>query len=119
MLDQLELHAGYMQEFTLKYLKQERIMAQAWSPLGRGRVLTDERVKKLAEKYGKSEAQILLRFLIQRGIPVIPKASGIDRMKENLDVFDFALTEDEISCLSTMPETGWSGEHPDLAEWGE
>ena len=119
MLDQLELHVGYMQEFTLKYLKQERIMAQAWSPLGRARVLKDERVTKIAEKYGKSEAQILLRFLIQRGIPVIPKASSPERMKENLEVFDFALTDDEISYLSCIPETGWSGEHPDIMEWGE
>lgn len=117
MLDQLELHAGYMQEFTLRYLKQEKIMAQAWSPLGRAKVLNDERVVKLAEKYGKTNAQILLRFLIQRGIPVIPKTTNPDRMRENLDVFDFALDEDDISYLSCMPETGWSGEHPDLVEW--
>ncbi len=118
MLDQLELHVGYMQEFTLKYLKQEKIMAQAWSPLGRAVLLNDERVVKLAEKYGRSEAQILLRFLVQRGIPVIPKASSPERMKENLNIFDFALTDDEISYLSCVTETGWSGEHPDLEEKG-
>lgn len=117
MLDQLELHAGYMQEYTLAYLAKKDILPQAWSPIGRGRLLGDERIKKLADKYGKSSAQILLRYLIDRGIPVIPKASATERMKENLDVFDFSLTEDEISALSCIPETGWSGEHPDLAEF--
>ena len=119
MLDQLELHVGYMQEFTLRYLKQEKIMAQAWSPLGRAKVLGDERVISLAEKYGKTEAQILLRFLIQRGIPVIPKTTDPERMRQNLDIFDFALSEDDVSYLSCIPEKGWSGEHPDLVEWGE
>ncbi len=117
MLDQLELHAGYMQEYTLAYLAKEEILPQAWSPIGRGRLLGDERIKELADKYKKSSAQILLRYLIDRGIPVIPKASATERMKENLDIFDFSLTEDEISALSCMPQTGWSGEHPDLAEF--
>ena len=117
MLDQLELHVGYMQEYTLAYLKAEGIQPQAWSPIGRGRLLDDDRIKCLAEKYRKSSAQILLRFLMDRGIPAIPKASSAERLKENLDVFDFTLTDDEISALSCIPETGWSGEHPDLVEW--
>lgn len=114
MLDQLELHVGYMQEYTLNYLREENILPQAWSPLGRGRVLGDSHITALAEKYGVTNAQVLLRFLIQRGIPVIPKASSPERMRENLDIFGFELTEDEISYLSCIPETGWSGEHPDL-----
>ncbi|MBO4864366.1 MAG: aldo/keto reductase [Eubacterium sp.] len=114
MVDQLELHVGYMQEYTLKYLEENGILPQAWSPLGRAKVLQDERVSALAVKYGKSNAQVLLRFLNQRGIPVIPKASSIERMKENLDIFDFTLNDDEISYLSCIPEYGWSGEHPDL-----
>ena len=116
MLDQLELHVGYMQEYALQYLKKEKITAQAWSPLGRARVLNDERITGLAEKYGKSGAQIMLRYLIQRGIPVIPKASTPERMRENLEVFDFSLSRDEISYLSCLPQEGWSGEHPDIAE---
>ena len=116
MVDQLELHAGYMQEYTLRFLEKEGIVPQAWSPLGRARLLGDERILKLSEKYGKSPAQILLRFLIQRGIPVIPKASKIERMIENKSIFDFELTEEEVSYLSCFSETGWSGEHPDLFE---
>ena len=117
MIDQLELHAGYMQEYALNYLKEENILPQAWSPLGRARVLYDLRIQRLAGKYGKSPAQILLRFLVQRGIPVIPKATGLDRMLENRDIFDFELSWEEISMLSCIPETGFSGEHPDLVRW--
>lgn len=114
MVDQLELHVGYMQEYTLKYLEEVGILPQAWSPLGRAKVLQDDRITALAEKYGKSNAQVLLRFLNQRGIPVIPKASSLERMKANLDIFDFELTQAEISFLSCVAEFGWSGEHPDL-----
>ena len=114
MVDQLELHVGYMQEYTLAYLKAEGILPQAWSPLGRAKVIKDDRITLLAEKYGKSNAQILLRFLNQRGIQVIPKASSIERMKEKKDIFGFSLTEDEISYLSCVAQCGWSGEHPDL-----
>ncbi len=114
MVDQLELHVGYMQEYALAYLKENGILPQAWSPLGRGSMLNDAEISKLAAKYGKTNAQILLRFLLQRGIPVIPKASSPERMRENLDIFDFKLTKDEISYLSCLPQRGWSGEHPDL-----
>jgi hypothetical protein len=114
MLDQLELHVGYMQEYALNYLRSKGIVIQAWSPLGRARVLNDERVLAIAEKHGRSAAQILLRYLLDRDIAVIPKASSKERMKQNLDVFDFHLTEEEISFLSCIPEAGWSGEHPDM-----
>ena len=114
MVDQLELHVGYMQEYTLSYLREENILPQAWSPLGRARLINDGRIAVIAEKYGKTPAQILLRYPVQRGIPVIPKASSLERMKQNMDIFDFELTEDEISYLSCLPEAGWSGEHPDM-----
>ena len=73
----------------------------------------------LAIKYKKTPAQILLKFLIQRGISVIPKASSPERMLENKDLFDFELTFDEISRLSCVPETGWSGEHPDMIDFSD
>ena len=103
-----------MQEYTLSYLKKEGILAQAWSPLGRARILNDDSVSAIAKKYSKSNAQILLRYLNQRGIPVIPKASSIERMRENLDIFDFRLSDEDMSFLSCLPPMGFSGEHPDF-----
>lgn len=114
MVDQLELHVGYMQEYALSYLKDKGILPIAWSPLGRGSVLNDPEVSKIAGKYGKTNAQILLRYLLQRGIPVIPKASSKERMLENLNVFGFEIGKEDMSYLSCLPQVGWSGEHPDL-----
>ena len=113
MVDQLELHVGYMQEYTLAYLKREGILPQAWSPLGRAKLLQDERISAAAAKYGCTPAQLLLGYLIRRGIPVIPKSSSPERMRENLDVCDIPISADDMSYLSCIPETGWSGEHPD------
>lgn len=113
-IDQLELHPGYMQEYTLAYLKEHDILPQAWSPLGRARVLSDPIVLDMAERYGRSPAQICLRYLLQRDISMVVKASSAIRMKENQDIYDFSISEEDISRLSCMPQAGWSGEHPDL-----
>lgn len=113
MINQLELHVGYMQDYTLKYCFEHNILTQAWSPLGRTRVLGETHIMKLAAKYNVTEAQLLLRFLNQRGIPVIPKSTKRERLLENLDLFRFTIDDFDMSYLSTMPEVGWSGEHPD------
>ena len=113
-LDQLELHVGYMQEAAVAFCKAHGILPQAWSPLGRRRVLEDPSVVRIACKYGVSPAQHLLKFLLSLGIAVIPKASSLDRMKENLNLPDFELAEEDSSFLRCLPQTGWGGEHPDL-----
>ncbi len=114
MVDQLELHVGYMQEYALQFLREQGILPQAWSPLGRAKLLQDPAVTKLAEQYGCTNAQLLLRYLNQRGIAVIPKASRTERMQENLAIFSFTISDDDLSYLSCLPERGWSGEHPDF-----
>ncbi|MBR5406286.1 MAG: aldo/keto reductase [Lachnospiraceae bacterium] len=89
----------------------------AWSPLGRGRenaTIGNSILVRLSEKYGKSIQQINLRFLLQKGILPIPKASSPEHMKANLDVFDFELSDADVSMLSCMPQTAWLGEHPDF-----
>jgi diketogulonate reductase-like aldo/keto reductase len=86
---------------------------EAWSPLGRTRVLEDPLVLELAEKYGKTPAQICLRFCLQNNILPLPKSSSPERMKQNLELFDFDIELEDIFRLMTMPETGWSGQHPE------
>ena len=114
MVDQLELHAGYLQEAAVAYCKEHQIQVQAWSPLGRRRIMEQEQVQKMAEKYQVSVAQFLLRFLLQLGIGVIPKASVPERMRQNLELPEFTIEEDDIWFLRGLPQMGWSGEHPDL-----
>ncbi len=117
VVDQLELHPGYSQEKAVAYCQDNDILPMAWSPLGRGRenaTIGNSILVRLADKYGRSVQQINLRFLLQKGILPIPKASSPEHMKSNMEVFDFELSEDDISMLSCMPQTAWLGEHPDF-----
>ena len=113
MLNQLEYHPGYSQEAAVQYCKENNIVVQAWSPMGRQRVLREPIVVDLAEKYHVTPAQICLKFSVQRGIIPIPKASSAERMKQNMNVFSFELEKEDLYRLETMPQAGWSGEHPD------
>ena len=112
-VDQIEYHPGYSQEAAVQYCKENGILVQAWSPIGRSRVLKDPLVCELAAKYRVSPAQICLKFAVQRGIVPLPKSSSPERMKQNMDLFSFEMEQEDIWRLATMPQSGWSGEHPD------
>lgn len=113
MVNQIEFHPGYMQQATLDFCKEHGIQVEAWSPLGRAKVLKEPVLLEMAERYGKSAAQICLRFALQCGVLPLPKASRPERMRQNLEVFDFVISEYDMSVLMTLPQIGWSGEHPD------
>lgn len=113
MVDQIEFHPGYLQKDTLDFCLAHQIQVQAWSPIGRGRVLQDELIVELAGKYQVSPAQICLRFALQHRIIPLPKASSMERMKANQDIFSFELSREDMHRLGSMPPIGWSGEHPD------
>lgn len=114
MVDQLEFHPGYTQEAAVQYCKAHGIQVQAWSPMGRARMLEHPLISGLAQKYGVSPAQICLRFALQKDVIPLPKSSSPARMRQNQDLFSFALSEKDMSRLDTMPPAGWSGEHPDF-----
>lgn len=114
VLDQLELHAGYMQQYAVDYCRANNIQLQAWSPLGRMRVVNHPTIQRLAQKYQVKPAHLLLRFLLQQGIAVIPKASSVEHMKDNREVPVFTISEEDMSVLLTLPPVGWAGEHPDF-----
>ena len=113
MVNQLEFHPGYVQATTTNFCLAQDIQVEAWSPLGRAALLKDPLILELAKKYGKTPAQICLRFCLQSNVLPLPKSSSPERMKENLDIFDFDLSIEDVFRLSTMPETGWSGQHPE------
>ena len=113
VVNQLELHPGFMQYATVKYCEEHDIRVQAWSPLGRFRMADNTLLVSLTEKYQVTFAQLCLRFLIQLGIIPLPKASSMERMKQNMDVFGFEIEEEDMYRILTMPECGWSGEYPD------
>ena len=112
-VNQIEFHPGYTQEVTVRYCQEHDILVQAWSPMGRSKVLKEPVILKMAERYGVTGAQICLRYALQRGVVPLPKSSSMERMKQNQDIFGFALSEEDMYILGTMPQTGWSGQHPE------
>lgn len=115
VVNQLELHVGYSQEAAVAYSGEKGLLAQAWSPFARGVLEKHPLVRRLADQYGKSPAQICLRFLYQKGIMPIIKASAKERMLQNMDIFDFALEKVDVQMLECMPQNTWQGEHPDFS----
>ena len=113
MVNQIEFHPGYPQTYNVEFCKARGILPEAWSPLGRTRVLQDERLAGIAAKYGKSVAQLCVRFALQRGVVPLPKSSSPARMAANLDVFDFVISDEDMDRILTLPQFGWSGLHPD------
>lgn len=114
-VNQLELHIGYSQEAAVAYTQSKGIRVQAWSPLARGAMEDHPVILKLANKYGKTMAQICLRFLYQKGIMPIVKSADKGRMQENKMIFDFELEREDVQMLECMPQNTWQGEHPDFA----
>ena len=113
MVNQIEFHPGYPQTWNVEFCKAHGILPEAWSPLGRTRVLQDERLAGIAAKYGKTVAQLCVRFALQRGVVPLPKSSSPARMQANLDVFDFVISDEDMDRILTLPQFGWSGLHPD------
>lgn len=112
-VDQIEFHPGYWQKETVTYCKENNIKVEAWSPLGNGALLTHPTLCKIAEYHGRSAAQICLHWCIQHGVLPITKTVSVERMKDNLRVFDFELCDAEMLEIDNMPVCGYSGLDPD------
>ena len=104
MVNQVELHPQSSKEYLLDYCNDNNIQLVAWSPIMRGRIFSNELIIGLSEKYKKTIAQIVLRWHIQRGIIPIPKSSNEGRIKENLDIFDFELSADDMNAINSLIE---------------
>lgn len=118
MVNQIEAHPYYMDYKTIEYCQSRSIQMEAWAPLGFGSSLLKEQIMiDVAEAHGKTPAQVSLRFLIQNGVRVIPKSVHADRQKQNLDVFDFELTEDEMNAVRSLNTNERLGDDPDTFLW--
>ena len=109
MVNQIEFHPGYTQPELVKYCREKGITVQAWSPLGSGAVLKDPLLMEIAAKYGKSVAQLCIRFALQQDIVALPKSVNPERIVSNMDVFDFQITDEDMAWIAAMPKTGYSG----------
>ncbi|MDI3195526.1 aldo/keto reductase [Pseudarthrobacter sp. AL07] len=114
VVNQIELHPGFQNEAVREFNAQQGILTQAWSPLGRGRVFENADLIKIAQKHSRSVAQIVIRWHVELGNVVIPKSVTPERMKENLNVFDFTLDEDDHKTIRNLETGARTGDNPDL-----
>lgn len=106
-VNQVETHPYFQQEFLHSWIQRLGIQHEAWGPLGECRLIQLLRTPlliEIAKRHNKTVAQVMLRWNVQRGIVVIPKTSHVERMKENIDIFDFQLSDEEMKAITTLDE---------------
>ena len=115
VVNQVELHPYYTQEKALETMKYYNVVPEAWAPLGGGRYnpFEDEMLKEIAEKHNKTVGQVILRWNIQRGVIVIPKSTHVERIKENIDLFNFVLENEDVELINQLNQHKRTGPDPD------
>lgn len=118
-VNQIEVHPYFTNDAVRAYGIEHTILTEAWSPIAQGDVLDDPVVGQIAQKVAKTPAQVVLRWHIERGDIVFPKSSTPQRIKENIDIFDFELSDDQIDELTGLDrgEAGRRGPDPDTFDW--
>lgn len=122
MINQIEIHPYHQQVFSKKWHDKYGVQLEAWAPFGEGRKNMFElsELKEIGDKYGKTVAQVILRWHLQRGIVVIPKSTHLERMKENFNVFDFELAQEDMDVISKLDKNEssfFSHQDPSIVEW--
>lgn len=122
MVNQIETHPLNQQIEAHKWLEKYNVIHEAWAPFGEGRgnMFSNPVLQAIGEKYGKTTAQVILRWQLQRNIVVIPKSTHKERMAQNLDVFDFTLSSEDmqaIAALDTKTSSFFSHQDPAMVEW--
>ncbi|MGB2685469.1 MAG: aldo/keto reductase [Olleya sp.] len=114
VVNQIEFHPGYWQKELTEYCQSKNITIESWSPLARGKVFDNQLLKDIAKAHQKSVSQICLRWITQHNVIIIPKSNSPERIEENINIFDFELSEDEMKQINNLPKMGFSGEHPNF-----
>lgn len=122
MVNQVEVHPFNQQKIAKEYMDKYGVQIEAWAPFGegRGRLFENETLRGIGAKYGKTPAQVMLRWHIQRGVVVIPKSTHIERMEENRNVFDFSLSDADMQTIAAIDKAEssfFSHYDPAMVEW--
>lgn len=104
MVNQIELHPFYAQYDAIKHMRSYGCVPMAWGPLAEGKhsIFTHPVLSEIGAKYGKTAAQVALKWNVQRGVIIIPKSVHVDRMKQNIDIWDFTLTDDDMKAIDAL-----------------
>ena len=118
-VNQIELHPYFANADVDAYGREHGIVTEAWSPIAQGQIVGDEVVEAIAADAGRTPAQVVLRWHVQRGNVVFPKSMKPDRMRENLDLFGFELSADQVARIDALDrgEDGRIGPNPDVFAW--
>lgn len=118
-VNQIELHPYFQNKEVRAYGRERGIATEAWAPIAQGKVLDDPVINRIADARGKSAAQVVLRWHIQRGDIVFPKSVTPERVKENFELFDFELDDSDIDAISALDkgEAGRNGPNPDMFDY--
>lgn len=108
MVNQIEFHPGQAQTETLAYCRDNGVLVEAWSPMGRGKLLDHPLITGIAAQYGKTPAQLCIRWCLQKGALPLPKSVTPARIRENVQVFDFTISPEDMARLDAMPPTATS-----------
>lgn len=122
MVNQVEMHPYHQQTEAKGWMDKYHVQAEAWAPFGEGRggLFHDPVLEAIGQKYGKTPAQVILRWHLQRGVVVIPKSTHIERMRQNLDVFDFTLCQEDMDAIAALDKKRsafFSHQDPNVVEW--
>ncbi|WP_432543553.1 aldo/keto reductase [Kineococcus sp. SYSU DK002] len=119
VVNQIEVHPYFGNEAVRAYCGEHQIGVEAWSPIAQGKVLDDPTITEVANRLGKSPAQVVLRWHVERGDIVFPKSVTRSRVEENFDLFDVELSEEDLALISALDqgEAGRIGGHPDTLDF--
>ena len=112
VLNQIERHPNLIRKELIEFCQKHNMVVEAWSPLARGKLLNNETIKKIAEKYNKTPSQIILRWNIESNISVIPKSKTKERIEENINIFDFKLDREDIENINNLENGDRIGSDP-------
>ncbi len=120
-VNQIETHPFYQRDAAIAFHKELGILQQAWAPLAEGKfeIFSNPILTQIAQKHGKSVAQVVLRWLNQRGVAIIPKSVKVERMLENREIFDFTLDEQDLAQIATLnrDEIIFNHRDPNMVKW--
>lgn len=112
MVNQIEFHPGHKQEEVVEYCQKNGILVEAWSPLGSGKMITNEALKEIAKRNQVSVAQLCIRWILQKGHLPLPKSITPTRIQNNFDVYDFEISEADMKEIDALQDIGFSGLNP-------
>ena len=117
VVNQVQFNPFVYRRALLEASEQSGVALEAYSPLGTGRHISNETVGRVADRVGRTPAQVLLRWCVERGLPVIPKSTHRERIEENAQIFDFTLSEQDLADLDALDQTGGTGSALERKWW--